>query len=215
MDFFKKLAFPICAAVGLFAAASADASTCSVSGATITKIGSTNVAPALAATACEDYAGNIGAGSTFIDGLNAGTFFTGEFAAGTTWTFVGKEDSSTDDPDITAQIGNTIGTWSADFDSLLVNNVIIALKGTQNGALFLFKGLNPSASYFEGGFDMTLAGLIAGGSGGGGGLSNLSVAGVYVSDPPGGVIPLPAGLPLLLSAIGIGGLISRRKRKTA
>lgn len=34
-------------------------------------------------------------------------------------------------------------------------------------------------------------------------------------DPPGGVIPLPAGLPLLLSAIGIGGLMSRRKRKTA
>lgn len=35
------------------------------------------------------------------------------------------------------------------------------------------------------------------------------------NDPPGGVIPLPAGLPLMLSALGIGGLIARRKRKAA
>ncbi|SDN58753.1 hypothetical protein SAMN05216196_101988 [Lutimaribacter pacificus] len=34
-------------------------------------------------------------------------------------------------------------------------------------------------------------------------------------DPGGGVIPLPAGLPLLLTAVGIGGLIGRRKRKSA
>ncbi|GGO54591.1 hypothetical protein GCM10011315_15120 [Roseovarius pacificus] len=30
-----------------------------------------------------------------------------------------------------------------------------------------------------------------------------------------GVIPLPAGLPLLLSALGLGGLVARRKRKAA
>lgn len=40
-------------------------------------------------------------------------------------------------------------------------------------------------------------------------------AGDTTCGPVGGTIPLPAGLPLLLSAIGIGGLLARRKRKAA
>ncbi|MEO3414715.1 VPLPA-CTERM sorting domain-containing protein [Roseovarius sp. CAU 1744] len=34
-------------------------------------------------------------------------------------------------------------------------------------------------------------------------------------DPPGGVIPVPAGLPLLLSAMGVFGIVRARKRKAA
>lgn len=92
--------------------------------------------------------------------------------------------------------------------------MIVALKGTQNGALFLFKDLSTTGSLFEGTFDMTKAGLIAGGSGGGGGLSNLSVAGVFVDNvndpPPPPAVPVPASLPLLLA--GLGGLSLLRRR---
>ncbi len=47
------------------------------------------------------------------------------------------------------------------------------------------------------------------------GFEEWAIRGSDPNDPPGGVIPLPAGLPLMLSALGIGGLIARRKRKAA
>lgn len=46
-------------------------------------------------------------------------------------------------------------------------------------------------------------------------VSHISLYGGDVFDPPGGVVPLPAGLPLLLSALGLGGLLRLRQRKAA
>ena len=48
----------------------------------------------------------------------------------------------------------------------------------------------------------------------GAGLSNTEEFG-RVDDPPGGVIPVPAGLPLLISALGVFGIVRSRKRKSA
>ncbi len=48
-----------------------------------------------------------------------------------------------------------------------------------------------------------------------GGISHFKAISDGTFDPPGGVVPLPAGLPLLLSALGFGGLLRLRKRKAA
>jgi hypothetical protein len=46
-------------------------------------------------------------------------------------------------------------------------------------------------------------------------VSHISLFGGTNDDPGVGIIPLPAGLPLLLSALGLGGLLRLRQRKAA
>jgi hypothetical protein len=187
-------------AAGLAFAGGAQAGTCSPTGATITKIDSTTYATGIVANACEDFVGNIDANTTFIDGLNDGTFFAGEFAVGTAWS----------EAPFTADIGFKLGDWAVNFAPKVMNNVVIAVKGGNDSALFLWKNLAQSGSSFEGTFDMLLAGLIAGGSGTGAALSNFNVAGVFVDNGP-APVPLPAAGWLL--AAGIGGLAALRRRK--
>lgn len=191
------------AAIMTLGANAASAASCTLDGATITKIDATVFDPALAASACEEFSGNIDTNTVFIDGLNDGTFFAGFFDAGTTWTALG--DSS-----FTADIDEDIGVWTADFGTTVMNNLVVALKGAQDSALFLWKDLFPAGTKFEGGFDMTKAGLISG-KDGGADLSNFNVAGVFVGTP--GVVPLPAAGWLLLMGIGGLGVASRRRRK--
>ncbi len=221
----KKLSL-LSVAVGFCAVfgSAAHAAPCSTTAVTLTEIDGSAFGP-VDSNACEEFAGNIGAGSTLIDGLNDGTFFAGEFDAGSIFTFAGKDETAADNgADVEADVDQVSGDWSADFGTAVINNIVVALKGGKEGAaLFLFKDLSESGSTFAGTFDMFLAGLVNK-QGDGQDLSNLSVAGIYVDlecppedpdcDGGGGIVPLPAGLPLLLSALAVGGFVVRRKRNS-
>ncbi|GGO60539.1 hypothetical protein SAMN05444398_11361 [Roseovarius pacificus] len=148
-----------------------------------------------------------------------GTITTGLFGY-TDWSYLGKDDTpgGTDAGgaalglDATPDGGATSGGWDMT-DGILsqYSQVIIVLKGSTDFAAYLY---NVVADAESGTFvmpsfikDNTQDKQHA--------LSHLSVYARGGNTPPGGVIPLPAGLPLMLSALGIGGLIARRKRKAA
>lgn len=201
----------------------ASAVPCTNAGATLNSIDGSAYGP-VNASACETFLGNVGSGSTFINGLNDGTFFGGMFDPGTTWVTAGKDETSGDNgADVEATVGQKVGTWTADFGSDVLNTIVVALKGGKGGSkLFLFKDLVTAGSVFGGGYDMQKAGLVNN-KGKGQNLSNLSVAGVFIKCDPqnpdcgdggtGGTVPLPAGLPLLLTALGLGGFAARRAKK--
>lgn len=110
---FKTLAV---AGLLFFAAVSgAQAAMCSNDAVTINKIDNNAFGP-VNASGCEDYAGNIGSGSVLINGLNNGTFFSGSFANGTTWTFVGKDETAANTgASVEAEVGLQSGDWLANF----------------------------------------------------------------------------------------------------
>ncbi len=223
MKLISSMKIAIAAGALTLCASVASAAPCTNAGATLTKVDGVAYGP-VDANACEEYAGNIGAGMTLLNELNAGNVFTGEFAAGTMWTFAGKDETSGNSgADVEADVGSSTGSWLANFAPAVLNNVVVALKGGQGGSvLFLFKEIATAGSLFEGTFDMQAAGLVNK-KGIGQDLSNLTVAGVFVKCapnvqhcvPPGGVVPVPAGLPLILSALGVFGIVSSRKRKAA
>ena len=225
MNLIAKIKPLAVAAAVIFAGSAVSAAPCTNAGAKIWTDKDNGIK--ISASSCEGYMGNIGAGSTLIEGLNNGDFFGGMFKPETKWTLAGKDDKAGDqDGNVEAQIGERKGDWLADFGSKLMNTIVVAFHGGKNGSkLFLFKDLENVASFFEGRFHMKKAGLrIVTGTGEikGQDLSNLSVAGTFVcydeykecdDGGTGGSVPLPAGLPLMLTVLGLGGFAARRARK--
>ena len=225
MNLIAKIKPLVAAAAMIVAGSAVSAAPCTNAGAKLWTDKDNGVK--ITASSCENYMGNIGASTKLIDGLNDGNFFGGMFDPETEWTLAGKDEKSGDQGgNVEAQIGERKGDWAADFGSKLMITIVVAFHGGKNGSkLFLFKDLANVASFFEGRFHMKKAGLqIMTGTGEikGQDLSNLSVAGTYVcySDDKecddggtGGAVPLPAGLPLMLTVLGLGGFAARRARK--
>jgi hypothetical protein len=133
------------------------------------------------------------------------------------WTYLGKDESGPvgDGGSVSAEINGTSGNWTATF-SKAVDWFVLVFKGGQTEFDTKLALFDENGTSFLGGFDTENLGLVNKKLEGQG-LSNFQVAGVFVGNGGGvnGEIPVPAGLPLLLTAMGLGGLISWRKRKTA
>jgi hypothetical protein len=235
MKFKSLLAGASLVAAFAFSAGAATAATCapavstdvagSTTAVTITKIGNQG-SLSIEATACAKTVDNPGAGGgdDLLDDLNAG-LFDSFFTPAPFWELVGKvdaDDGQEGDVDVTVSDYIDSGTWTANFMPEAVTELVVALKGGKQGAAaFLFKDLSSftgplGASLFEGTFDMALAGLVND-QDDGQAISNLTVAGVYVNRGGGAevVIPLPAGLPLILTGLGALAAFRLRKRKAA
>lgn len=120
-------------------------------------------------------------------------------------------------PDSTNFVNDVLGT-SYDKDDDRTETARGGLENTSfvsNAEYILFKiGTTPNVGLIKntGGFGNLFTYTAV--SGVGAGLSNTQEFGEY-PDPSGGVIPLPAGLPLILSALGLTGLLRLRHRKSA
>ncbi|WP_172982783.1 hypothetical protein [Roseovarius bejariae] len=118
----------------------------------------------------------------------------------TGWIFYDKvdEDETTDNIGLTVEgLNDSDGTWNMKPGSLdSFEDVMIVLKAGNNFISYLYEDV----SLAEDGHWET-SGL------NNKDLSHLSVYGRY------GIIPLPAGLPLLLSALGLGGILRLRQLK--
>ena len=203
------------AVAGIFSVGSAAAATCSsaqsgatsssgldTSNVTVTWIGGSNVATVEATSCAGLYSGNdTGAQGTLLGNLNNG-MFGGDLASG--WSLYGKSD---DNPSIVyADQDEKTGSWSVDFSPWMYSVFSVTLKGGTGYATYLFD-FRPLESWdFGGGFDM--AGVINKG-GQIAELSHLTIATWGTPTP----IPLPATGWLMLSVLGLGGLVAHRKRK--
>lgn len=197
MGFLKKLALPIAAVFSLSLASGAEAATCSL----------TDVQTSTACIGAQAVDGTIGPNGspdpTDIAGL-------GGFSD---WSFVEKVEGD-------SFIGTTIKLttldglrFSGDDDQKSGFWEIINANPLKTYALAL-KGGTEFAAYVLSGTDggWTTAALTVPANN----QHGLSNAVLFSRDAaPSGVIPVPAGLPLLLTALGFGGLIGRRRRRSA
>ena len=156
------------------------------------------------------------------DDKNAGFMIDGhqyDFVAKQNINDDGTLDPDADNEDIGLTIGDDLpassGTWAFD-EGALDNDFLIVLKAANSPgfAAWLFSGDDNDS--FSGDW------LVAWTTGGGSipDLSHLSIyekvcVGVDCDPGTGPKIPLPAGMPLMLTAIGIGAYMKRRARKSA
>ncbi len=160
---------------------------------------------------------------------DAGGTTTGLFGI-QTWTSLAKIDSGSGPAgDIGLQvfnIGSTSGTWSVIADSLkFLDQVMVFMAGGSNFAAYLY---DPGSAAGDGGsFDMRAVLNPSGKN-----VAALSNFEIFYSGAPDGCGPspsnnfcgvdnpppsvtLPAGLPLMLTAIGVGAFMRNRSRKSA
>lgn len=153
---------------------------------------------------------------------NVDDFFTSLLTSGS-WEFKEKEDGSYTNSGLLQSSANASysefdegGNWSISdaFFDLYEYALLVFKDGNNEPGTFVAYKVEQAA---DGDVSGTWQSMWFNQNGlTGDGTSHISLYGYgKPSDPPGGVIPLPAGLPLLLTVVGIGGLIGRRKRKSA
>jgi hypothetical protein len=141
-------------------------------------------------------------------------FFT---SAVNSWAFVEKEDGS-------YTTTGLLQTSGSDFDSSGNWKILDSFFDTYDFGLLVFKDGNNDPEPFigykvtqtaDGDVTGTYSSMFFNNNGlTGDAVSHISLYG-GTTDPGGTIIPLPAGLPLLLSALGLGGLLRLRRRKAA
>ncbi|MEX0282396.1 MAG: VPLPA-CTERM sorting domain-containing protein [Arenibacterium sp.] len=153
--------------------------------------------------------------------LNNNTFggLTGLFGI-TDWSFLAKKDIggglSGTDIGLSVTGGSTAGSWSVDAGALdAYDSVTIVLKASNSFAAYLYQpgsDAGSSGSWATDAFTNKQGKVQA--------LSHLSIytSGVcdpinQVCGPPVGQVPIPASLPLMMGALGIVGVVARRRRK--
>ncbi len=173
------------------------AGTCSLS-----DVSATNGSSVFAPTLCGNFAGN---NNNFSVPPNAGFEFflndTGNAlgAGATDWSFLGADNEAADP--VTGSGGAQTGTWAV--NPAIASPFVVTVKAGNFFAAYLFDSLTGII-----GGDYSVAGATTKVNGGDpAGFSHLSV---YVATE---AVPLPAALPLMVTALAGLGFAARRRRR--
>ncbi len=150
---------------------------------------------------CNISGNDTGNNSTFLADLNAGLLFSGYGSAdlGDMWSLVGKSDQV---GDVNSDLSVGSGVWSA---TGLGTITVVTLKAGSEFSAFLFDGTDPTVS---GTFNTLLANMADGSGLSGRGLSHLGIFTVSGDVAP---VPVPAAGLMLLTALGAGAMLRRRR----